>query len=68
MTLYNYECLLGIMHIGMKFKIYGKIVSNSPNNLDLLVLLGNATFGIMAVLVEIGSQALCTLLLSFAAL
>lgn len=47
---------------------YQSLVSNLPNGLDLLILLGQTTLGVVAVLVEVGGQALSALLLSLAAL
>lgn len=39
-----------------------------PNSLDLLVLLGQTTLGVVAVLVEVGGQTLSTLFLGLATL
>lgn len=47
---------------------YQSLACNLPNGLDLLILLGQTTLGVVAVLVEVGGQALSALLLSLAAL
>jgi len=46
----------------------GLLIVHLPNGLNLLILLGQTTLGVVAVLVEVGGQALTTLLLSLAAL
>jgi len=46
----------------------GLLIIHLPNGLNLLILLGQTTLGVVAVLVEVGGQALTALLLSLAAL
>lgn len=44
------------------------VVDHLPNSLDLLVLLGQTTLGIVTVLVEVSGQTLSTLFLGLATL
>lgn len=46
----------------------GRSIDHLPNSLDLLVLLGQTTLGVVAVLVEVGGQTLSTLFLGLATL
>lgn len=54
--------------VNSSYQSVSNLVSNLPNGLDLLILLGQTTLGVVAVLVEVGGQALSALLLSLAAL
>jgi len=53
---------------GATSKRGGLLISDLPDGLNLLILFGQTTLGVVAVLVEVGGQALTTLLLSLAAL